>query len=163
MEIVHDIEPVAPGFLVDAGGRPSTDPGVMYRAPQGALLPLGGEAGHKGFGLALVAGMLAGIVAGGGTMADRNVALAGTSNSLFGIVFDPARLRDRAAPLPSLAALIDYLREGDGVAPGGVLMPGAPERAHAMPVDAEVWRALLELSDTIGLSRAPLVSALIDA
>ena len=48
-------------------------------------------------------------------------------------------------------------------------MPGEPERALAarrgsgMPVDAEVWRALLDLSDTIGLSRAPLASALVDA
>ena len=161
--------PVAPGFLLDAGGQPTTDPAVMYRTPQGALLPLGGEAGHKGFGLALVAEVLAGIVAGGGTMAERDAALAGTSNSLFGVVFDPARLRDGSSPLPSLAALIEYLRGGDRVAPDSLLMPGEPERAlaaqhaHAMPVDAEVWHALLNLAETFGLSRAPLVSALIDA
>lgn len=161
-------EPIAAGFLLDADGRQTTDPGVMYRAPQGALLPLGGDAGHKGFGLALVAEVLAGIVVGGGTMAERDATLAGTSNSLFGIVFDPGRLGDGAGPLPSLAALVEYLRADEASGASAIVMPGEPERAlarqraTAMPVDADTWRALLELADAAGISRALLQFAIVD-
>src|SRR5262249_51734601 len=45
---------VPPGMLVDADGRPSTDPAVLYAG--GALLPSGG---HKGFGLGAIVDALA--------------------------------------------------------------------------------------------------------
>jgi hydroxycarboxylate dehydrogenase B len=35
------------GLLIDSAGRPTTDPGVMYKAPYGAILPFGL---HKGAG-----------------------------------------------------------------------------------------------------------------
>jgi L-lactate dehydrogenase len=42
-------------WLVDARGEPTDDPGVLYRDPRGAMLPLGGlDLGHKGFALALM-------------------------------------------------------------------------------------------------------------
>ncbi len=41
--------------LLDAAGQPTTDAGVLYRVPPGAILPLGGERlGHRGFGLGLL-------------------------------------------------------------------------------------------------------------
>jgi LDH2 family malate/lactate/ureidoglycolate dehydrogenase len=52
-------EPVPEGWIVDAGGSPTTDPDA-YRAG-GALVPMGG---HKGFGLAVFAELLAGALAG---------------------------------------------------------------------------------------------------
>src|SRR5262245_28621463 len=33
---------VPDGWLLDAQGRPTTDPGVLYREPRGSILPLGG-------------------------------------------------------------------------------------------------------------------------
>jgi hydroxycarboxylate dehydrogenase B len=39
------------GLLIDSAGRPTTDPGVMYNAPYGAILPFGL---HKGGGLAMI-------------------------------------------------------------------------------------------------------------
>ena len=39
-----------PGCIVDAEGRPTTDPVAYFGPPAGALLPFGG---HKGFGLLL--------------------------------------------------------------------------------------------------------------
>ncbi|WP_240722071.1 Ldh family oxidoreductase, partial [Lactobacillus crispatus] len=50
------------GWLIDRQGKPLTDP---TRADEGMLLPLGGmEAGYKGYGLALVIGLLAGTLGG---------------------------------------------------------------------------------------------------
>src|SRR3954470_9479512 len=51
-------EPMPEGWMIDREGRPLTDP---KRMNEGFLLPLGGhEAGYKGYGMALVFGILAG-------------------------------------------------------------------------------------------------------
>jgi LDH2 family malate/lactate/ureidoglycolate dehydrogenase len=51
-------EPMPEGWMIDREGRPLTDP---KRVHEGFLLPLGGhEAGYKGYGMALVFGILAG-------------------------------------------------------------------------------------------------------
>jgi LDH2 family malate/lactate/ureidoglycolate dehydrogenase len=50
------------GWMVDRQGKPLTDP---KRADEGMLLPLGGmESGYKGYGLALIFGLLAGTLGG---------------------------------------------------------------------------------------------------
>ena len=55
-------ETMPEGWMVDRDGKPLTDPN---RSDDGFLLPLGGmEAGYKGFGLALVIGLLAGTLNG---------------------------------------------------------------------------------------------------
>lgn len=42
-------------WVQDAEGNPTTNPAVLFNEPKGTLLPLGGlDAGHKGFGLALL-------------------------------------------------------------------------------------------------------------
>jgi LDH2 family malate/lactate/ureidoglycolate dehydrogenase len=51
-------EPMPEGWMIDALGRPLTDP---KRAEEGFLLPIGG---YKGYGLALVFGLLAGTMNG---------------------------------------------------------------------------------------------------
>ena len=43
-------EQVPAGWLIDADGNPSTDPRVLRQG--GALLPVGGAEGYKGYGLA---------------------------------------------------------------------------------------------------------------
>jgi LDH2 family malate/lactate/ureidoglycolate dehydrogenase len=51
-------EPMPEGWMIDREGRPLTDP---KRMNEGFLLPLGGhEGGYKGYGMALVFGILAG-------------------------------------------------------------------------------------------------------
>jgi len=50
------------GWMIDRLGQPLTDP---KRAEEGMLLPLGGmEAGYKGYGLAMIIGLLAGTLGG---------------------------------------------------------------------------------------------------
>jgi L-2-hydroxycarboxylate dehydrogenase (NAD+) len=51
-------EPIPEGWMIDAHGNPLTDP---KRAEEGFLLPIGG---YKGYGLALVFGLLAGTLNG---------------------------------------------------------------------------------------------------
>src|ERR1700733_8005292 len=55
-------ETMPEGWMIDRQGKPLTDP---KRADEGMLLPLGGmEAGYKGYGLALIIGLLAGTLGG---------------------------------------------------------------------------------------------------
>jgi len=51
-------EPMPEGWMVDRQGKPLTDPN---RAHEGFLMPIGG---HKGYGLALIVGLLAGTLQG---------------------------------------------------------------------------------------------------
>ena len=53
--------PLPPGWILDSAGRPSQDPADYYA--QGMLVT---AAGHKGYGLSLVADVLAGLVSGTG-------------------------------------------------------------------------------------------------
>src|SRR5882672_5499440 len=55
-------ETMPEGWMIDRQGKPLTDP---KRAEEGMLLPLGGmEAGYKGYGLAMIIGLLAGTLGG---------------------------------------------------------------------------------------------------
>ena len=54
-------------WWLDAGGQPTNDPAVIFADPPGSILPIGGlEAGHKGFGLALLIEAFTGGLSGRG-------------------------------------------------------------------------------------------------
>ena len=55
-------EPVPAGWLVDGDGRATTDPRAL--AAGGAVLPLGGQEGHKGYGLSAMVEILSGVLTG---------------------------------------------------------------------------------------------------
>ena len=55
-------EAVPAGWLIDAEGRATTDPGAL--AAGGAVLPLGGAEGHKGYGLSAMVEILSGVLTG---------------------------------------------------------------------------------------------------
>ena len=65
-------EQVPAGWLIDADGNPSTDPRVLRQG--GALLPVGGAEGYKGYGLATIVEILSGLLTGlgFGVGADRD-------------------------------------------------------------------------------------------
>lgn len=70
----------APGQLIDAQGNPSNDPGCYSAILQWALLPFGE---HKGFGLALMIEMMAGILSGGDTIAEDHQTDGSAHNHLL--------------------------------------------------------------------------------
>jgi LDH2 family malate/lactate/ureidoglycolate dehydrogenase len=73
-------------WLLDATGRPTSDPAALYADPPGTILPLGGlDAGHKGYGLALLIEALTGGLAGFG----RADAKVGWGATVFVQALDP--------------------------------------------------------------------------
>ena len=116
----------APGQLIDAQGNPSNDPGVLFSNPPGALLPFGE---HKGFGLALMIEMMAGILSGGDTIAEDHQTDGSAHNHLFALIIDPDQFTDLAGEKGQFFA--DYL-VATQPQPGGnpVIYPGMPEAAN---------------------------------
>ncbi len=136
------------GYLLDAAGDPTTDARALYASPPGALLPLGGEAGYKGFGLALVVEALAGALSPAGT---TRPGAPGGGNALFVMALDPERFAGRAAFRRELAELARHVQAPPVHAEGGeVLLPGEPERrarrdrGAGVPLDDGTWAQLEE-------------------
>jgi L-lactate dehydrogenase len=126
---VHDEGGRLPGpWLVDADGRPTDDPGVLFGERKGALLPLGGlDLGHKGFALALLVEALTSGLAGHGRADD----VTHWGASVFLQLIDPAGFAGREAFVRQTARLARICR-ATPVAPGNppVRLPG--ERALAL-------------------------------
>jgi uncharacterized oxidoreductase len=150
-------EAVPENCLIDAAGRPTTDPRVFYADPPGAILSIGG---HKGYGLAVLCEALAGALTGGGCSdpanADRVV------NGMLSIYLDVARFRDDAAFAAEMESFIAWVKSSATVTPGGeILMPGEiEERTKArrlrdgIDVDATTWAQIAETARTCGLGEA---------
>jgi L-lactate dehydrogenase len=102
-------------WLIDAEGRPSRDPEVLFTEPPGTILPLGGiEAGHKGYALALLVEALTSGLAGYG----RADGATGWGASVFVQVIDPAKFGGTPA----------FMRETGWLAAAARANPPAPGR-----------------------------------
>jgi uncharacterized oxidoreductase len=136
----------------------------MYTQPYGAVLPFGE---HKGYGMALMSEMLAGVLSGGDTMRrdtarEKDVAI----NNMLAIVFDPARFVDGdryGAEVDATIADVKASPPQDSSAP--VLMPGDPERANraerganGIPIDDATWDELLAAAESVGLAREEILA-----
>jgi LDH2 family malate/lactate/ureidoglycolate dehydrogenase len=123
---LHDEGQRLPGpWLVDADGRTSNDPAVLFGERKGAALPLGGlDLGHKGFALALLVEALTSGLAGHG----RADGPRDWGASVFLQLIDPAAFGGRDAFTRESSHLAELCRSTP-VAPGrpGVRLPG--ERA----------------------------------
>jgi ureidoglycolate dehydrogenase (NAD+) len=151
-------ETIPEGWLVDPDGGPSTNPEHLAT---GGMVPIGG---HKGYGLALLVEMLAGVLSGAAvTRGVRSYTRSfdtpsGTGHWLQAI--DPAAFMDLSDFNHRLAALrneIHGLPTAAGVE--RVLMPGdletaheADALAHGLELDLEVWRSVEEVAATMDLA-----------
>ncbi len=110
-------------WLMDSEGRPTRDPAVVERtADRGSLLLLGGyEAGHKGFGLALMVEALTQGLSGFG----RRDAPARWGASVFLQLFDPAAFAGEDAFLDQMDFLAEQCRANPPIDPDRpVRLPG---------------------------------------
>ncbi len=159
MRVAHNKgERVPPGYLIDAQGQPTTDPGVVV-VPQanglfGALMTFGE---HKGYGLAVACELLGGALTGGGTWHREADTKRAVLNGMLTILIDPARLGTQAHLEQEALAFTDWLRQSPSPA-GGVQIAGEPERAarrararDGIVVDEATWAELEAAADKVGL------------
>lgn len=146
------------GWIIDGEGRPTRDPKAFIDR-KAVLLPLGGEQGYKGYGLAVMVEILAGILTGTGTFAtlrdDRN-----TNNVSFMIVIDPEGFVSHEFYEREIGALADYLR-GTSVRPGDppVMLPGEYEErsqrrreVDGIDLEAPVWEAIRQAAQKLRIA-----------
>jgi LDH2 family malate/lactate/ureidoglycolate dehydrogenase len=150
--------PMPEGWMVDAtSGAPITD---AAKSGEGLLLPMGG---YKGSGLAIVLGILAGVLNGaafGKDVIDFNADDKSTTNTgQFMIALDVARFM----PLAAFKAQVDrHLRDmrGSKLLPGydAIRLPGAERRqrradriAHGIPISAELMARLDQLAAALNV------------
>jgi uncharacterized oxidoreductase len=150
--------------LIDAEGRPTTDPGALYADPPGSLLPFGGAvSGHKGGGLWLLCDLLAGALTGGGCSGPPGAETRFSSNMLS-IVIAPRTFGEPGGFAAEVERYLDFVKSSRPRQPGGeVLLPGEPERRHkaerlesGIPIDPTTWEHVLAGAASVGVDRARL-------
>ncbi len=147
------------GWMIDRQGKPLTDP---RRADEGFLLPIGG---YKGYGLALIVGLMAGTLNGaamGKDVVDFNrddTSATNTGQALVAI--DVAAFGELNVFKDRVDKLIDDLR-GSRRMPNvdRIWLPGEQSSAkrveysrHGIPIPAGLRQNLDRLADDLGIER----------
>ena len=156
-------ETMPEGWMIDRQGKPLTDP---KRADEGMLLPLGGmEAGYKGYGLAMIIGLLAGTLGGaamGRDVIDFNHDDDSVTNTGQAIaVINIAAFGDVAVFKASVDALVRDFRNSQRM-PGveRIYVPG--ERSQetrgkrtrdGIPIAPALLRGLDQVADDLGIAK----------
>lgn len=165
MRVAHNEGRSVPdGYLIDASGHPTNDPGVVV-VPQagshgaglfGALMPFGE---HKGYGMALACELLGGALTGSGTWHRPADSAKAVLNGMLVIVIDPKRLGTGAAFEKETLAFVDWLKQSPP-APGfdAVRIPGEPEREARMKrerdgilIDPHTWSEIIAAGKKVGV------------
>lgn len=151
-------ESCPPGLLQDGEGRPATDPAVMFAAdPPGALLPMGGAQGYKGFGLSMMAECLAAGLAGG--FMPPAPPDAPELNNVTVTAWDPSFFAGLTAMAEQAAAYLSFIRRTPPVDPAQpVQVAGdrsaatrAIREAQGIPLSAGTCRTLARSAEITGI------------
>ena len=139
-------ESVPDGCIIDAEGKPTSDPAVFYSEP-GAILPI---AGHKGYALSLIIEMLAGALTGSScTNPENNWRVV---NGMLSIIIDRAFFGTAEAFFPEVTRFIEFVKSSRTVNPDGeILMPGEIEQRtrvqrlqQGIDLDETTWQQICE-------------------
>ena len=146
----HRNEAVPHGWLINTEGKSTTNADDFYGVPPAALLPFGGIAGHKGFGLSVIVDILAGALTGAGCSRGED---ARVGNGLFVLVINVASFRGFPGFSAEIERFIRYLKSAKCTAGvDAIRMPGergwAEQRKReqeGIPIDAETWEQIQAL------------------
>jgi LDH2 family malate/lactate/ureidoglycolate dehydrogenase len=153
LKVAHAAGTKAPhGAVVDKDGRPSEETAAFYDG--GALTPFGG---HKGFGLSVMAEVMAGVLSGSGASSAPGY---DNGNGTLVLAIDVARFLPRddfARQVREFTARMHTAPKAPGF--DEILMPGEPEwRARrqrtqeGIPVPAATHRAIAGLAAELGVT-----------
>ena len=174
VRVAHNKKVKVPfGSLMDAKGKLTDDPGVMFPEP-GSNDPIGALvtfAEHKGYALSMVCELLGAALTGGETTQPKNYPKQyGVWNNMFALVFDPKRLGTQGRFESEAQSFVDWVKSARlseaGEALGGIMMPGDPERrmraarAKDIPIDAGTLQQLDDAAKAINASKGSKVAVL---
>jgi LDH2 family malate/lactate/ureidoglycolate dehydrogenase len=149
------------GWMIDRQGRPLLDP---HRAAEGFLLPIGG---HKGYGLALMVGLLAGSLNGaamGSEVIDFNMDSRSTTNTGQAVcAIDPAAFDDIDVLRDRLDKLVAEIRRSAKLpTTDRIWLPGEQSHykrleyaAKGIPLSGGVVEELDRIAQDLGILPLP--------
>ncbi len=150
-------EKIPLGWAIDTDGQPTDDP---YKAREGAMLPLGGA---KGYGLAVILDVLAGVLSGGRFGANQGLEpypVKEQQYSHFFMAIDIAKFLPLEEFKGRMDALIEQLKTGR-LAEGsqGIFLPGEIEyntrQRHlreGIPYPASVMAEIEKIAADLGVA-----------
>ncbi len=146
----HRNEVLPDGWLINADGESTTNAEDFYNVLPAALLPFGGIAAHKGFGLSVIVDILAGALTGAGCSQSKD---ARVGNGLFVMVLNVASFRKFSGFSVEIERFIGYLKSAKRAAGVDTIrMPGErgwdeqrKREQDGIPIDAETWEQIQAL------------------
>jgi uncharacterized oxidoreductase len=146
------------GWIVDKDGKPTTDPLAYYAG--GAILPVGGDQGHKGYGLSFMVEILSGLLTGLGFGIDPK---GPHNDGVFMAAFAVEAFRPLDEFKREIAEFVAYVKDtppAEGFPE--VLYPGEIEyrteqqrRREGISIEDETWRQLTALAEAAGVALPP--------
>jgi LDH2 family malate/lactate/ureidoglycolate dehydrogenase len=145
------------GWILDKNGAPSNDPNDFYDG--GTLLPVGGSVGHKGFCLAVMTDIFAGILARNGFLGKPNKQF---SNGSFFVVIDIERFAPLTSAKSEASTMVKFVKDTP-LAQGfeSVLHPGEKEvksrrerSKSGVAIEDETWNQVMDLVKEYGVADA---------
>jgi uncharacterized oxidoreductase len=147
-------EPIPQGWVIDTRGNPTTNPHDYFDG--GAILPVGADQGHKGYGLSFMVEMFSGILTGLGFGLDPQ---GKHNDGCFIAVFNVANFRpldDFKREMSDFARFVKSSKPAQGS--NGVLYPGEIEYLteqqrlkEGIFIEDETWRELWQLVQELRL------------
>lgn len=155
-------DPLSEGWIIDSEGNPTTDPQDYWDEPRGAILPLGGPLGHKGYALAMMMELCAGGLSGQGMAAGDARAPA---NAAVFTAYDIGHFTDMGFYYDEVEALVAHVKSSRTAAGvDEILLPGEPEfrtererEQTGIPIDDTTWEKVCAAARDIGLDPAAWV------
>jgi uncharacterized oxidoreductase len=143
------------GWILDKEGRPSNDPNDFYAG--GAILPVGGSVGHKGFCLAFMTDLFGGILSGDGFPASPGKQF---SNGSLIVAIDIERFAPLTVVRSKVTKMVDYVRDtppAEGYE--SVMYPGEKEAKNrrergqnGVEIEDETWNQVMALVKEYGVA-----------
>ena len=148
---------VPEGWIIDKDGNPSTNPTDLRNG--GAVLPLGGPEGHKGYGLSVMVEILSGILTGLGFGHDPS---GRHNDGCFLAVFNVDAFRPLDEFKQEVTEFAQYLKSTPTAAGfSEVFYPGELEHLReqalleeGITVEDSTWDLLKSLADEYGISES---------
>lgn len=149
-------ESLPEGWVIDANGKPTTDPNAFYGPPRGAILPFGGISAHKGYALSIVVDVLSGALGGSGCSREGG---SSGGNGVFIMVLDIGAFTGRDTFREEMETFVGFLKSSP-LMPGfeEILLPGemearmrAQKERDGVFVDDETWRQICDTGASVGV------------
>ena len=148
-------EPTPEGWILTPEGEPTTDPNRFYGPPRGSILPFGGAAGYKGYGLSVAVELLAGALSGAGCTGSSSQ----VGNAVLMLILDVAAFVPADDFHREVEEFVGWVKSSP-LAAGfeEILLPGEIESRErdrrsrdGIFVDEETWRQIVSCGSELGV------------